>query len=270
MWLTMSNFTRRAIYNLPTGDGRTFEGGEGFSRPARQELFLLACTELAEDTFYESAEDRQFRLSNLVKAVINEPGGWDWVCKFASWLRNDAGMRSASIMVVAEAVATRDPKKVYVGSTARQLVSSVCLRGDEPAEMLGYWLANHGRKMPSALKRGIADAAVRLYTERNVLRYDRSGSAVRMGDVIDLTHPVPSSPVQSALFHYLLDSRHRRDDLALDLIPEVWARRQLEALPPAGRHAFARMAQNEADAKNLLTKAMAGSWEWLKSWLGQV
>ena len=43
--------------------------------------------------------------------------------------------------------------------------------------MLGYWLSTHGRNVPMPVKRGVADAARRLYTERAALRYDGLGAA---------------------------------------------------------------------------------------------
>ena len=87
-------------------------------------------------------------------------------------------------------------------------------RGDEPAEMLGYWLNRHGRQLKMAVKRGIADGAIRLYTERNALRYDGNSRGVRMADVIELTHPKPRDAKQSALFRWLLDHRHHNDAVA--------------------------------------------------------
>lgn len=267
----MAKFTGTPRYNTPAWDGVTVthEGGQGYLRPARQELFLQAVTEMAEDTFYESAEDRQFRLAQTVKAVAVEPGGWEWLCQFVTWLRKDAGMRSASIMVAAEAVAAGRPEKDAGGLTARQLVSAACLRADEPAEFLGYWLTFHGRQLPAPVRRGIADAAVRLYTERSALRYDGQSRSVRMADVIDLVHPRPSTPEQSALFLYLLDRRHNRTDLQVDQLQAVAARQRLESLTPSGRHSFMRTVQaGQVDAVQLFQSAMAGQWEWAKSWLG--
>ena len=64
------------------------------------------------------------------------------------------------------------------------------------------------------IKRGIADAARRLYTERAALRYDGLSRQIRMADVIELTHPSPRDERQSALFKYLLDRRHHDDAVA--------------------------------------------------------
>ena len=57
--------------------------------------------------------------------------------------------------------------------------------------MLGYWLSKHGRNVPMPIKRGVADAVRRLYTERAALRYDGLSRQIRMADVIELTHPTP-------------------------------------------------------------------------------
>jgi hypothetical protein len=71
-------------------------------------------------------------------------------------------------------------------------------------------LVNYGRNIPPAIKRGVADATLRLYTQRNALKYDGTTKAVRMGDVIELTHPRPRDSAQSALFKFLIDKRHNR------------------------------------------------------------
>ena len=52
------------------------------------------------------------------------------------------------------------------------------------AELLGYWLNAYGRNVPMPVKRGVADAVRRLYTERTALRYDGLSRQIRMADVI--------------------------------------------------------------------------------------
>jgi hypothetical protein len=116
-------------------------------------------------------------------------------------------MRSAAVVLAAEYVAAG-------GARGRSVVARALQRADEPAEFLGYWLTTHGRNIPMPVKRGIADAARRLYTERAALRYDGLSRQIRMADVIELTHPSPRDARQSALFKWLLDRRHHDDALA--------------------------------------------------------
>jgi hypothetical protein len=100
--------------------------------------------------------------------------------------------------------------------TARQVVGSVLQRADEPGEIIAYWLARYGRKMPIGFKRGVADAVLRLYTERSLLKYDTREAAVRFGDVIELTQPRylggQYGTWRDALFRYAIERRHGRDN----------------------------------------------------------
>lgn len=266
----MSNFSRNANagsnsnrrtspYTLAGNSAPTYthEGGNGFVRSTRQELFLQAINEMAEDTYYESASQRQARLALNVQKVVAEQGGWQWLCGFAAWLRNDAGMRSVAVMVAAEAVASADLRPSSEGWTPRMLIDSVCVRADEPAEVLGYWHTNHGRQIPAPVKRGVADAAARLYTERNALKYDGQSRDIRMADVIELVHPRPQGEQQSALFRFLLDRRHDREQ-ANALLPLVSLDMELMSLPEGER-----LAAFESGA----TARAGWSWERVAGWL---
>src|SRR5690606_23104993 len=78
-------------------------------------------------------------------------------------------------------------------------------------EALAYWLGRHGRRVPKPVKRGLADAAQRLYSEQSALKYDAgqhtSSRTIHFGDVLELCHPRPVDNVQDALFAWLLDRR---------------------------------------------------------------
>jgi hypothetical protein len=68
-------------------------------------------------------------------------------------------------------------------------------------------MANFGRKIPSAVKRGIADGAVKSFNEYSLAKYDTASHGFRFGDVIELTHPSPKDAKQSELFKFALDRR---------------------------------------------------------------
>jgi hypothetical protein len=75
------------------------------------------------------------------------------------------------------------------------------------------------------VKRGIADATVRLYNERALLKYDTESHAFRFADVIELTHPRGTKVWQGALFKYALDRRHGRAEENPELLPVLHANR---------------------------------------------
>lgn len=226
----MSKFNRPAvkpavhspIVSERTPSGLTFEGAPGYAREAKSELFLLAVSNMVgEKTFYESADARDARFENLVHQVaVEDP---DWFGRFVPWLRSEANMRTASLVAAAEGVKARlesaargEDVSVHdefnEAGINRKLINAACQRPDEPGELLAYWTSRYGRAIPKPVKRGIADAVVRLYSERSLLKYDTASKGYRFGDVIDLVHPTPDDdkPWQGDLFKFALDRRHNR------------------------------------------------------------
>jgi len=208
--------------------GVTFEGGPGFVRDTKSELFLLAVSNfVGEDTFYEQAGRRDDRYSALVRQVA--VADVEWLTRFVRWLRTEANMRSASLVAAGEGVKAR--LEAGLGGGNRQLVAAALDRADEPGEFLAYWTSKYGRAVPKPVKRGLADAVVRLYGEYSLLKYDTASKGFRFGDVIDLVHPTPAAakPWQGRLFAHALDRRHGRDDMSLDGLPMVAANADLRA-----------------------------------------
>lgn len=239
--------------------GATYEGGVGFARDAKSELFLLAVTNMvSEGTFYEQAGDRDKRYRELIRKVaVEDPS---WITRFVPFLRDKMNMRSASVVMAAEFVKvmleTDNPTKAPL----RQVISSALLRADEPSEMLAYWHSTYGRNVPQPVKRGVADAVVRLYNERSALRYDGTSGVWRMADVIERVHPEPKADWQRLLFKYLIDKRHNREDLSVEGLPMLEQAKLLDDVPVAERRDFL--------ANGSTVFAEAGfSWERLSGWL---
>jgi hypothetical protein len=215
------------VQTAKTPTGTTHEGAPGYARDAKGELFLLAVANMVgENTFYEKADQRDERYEQLVRQVAVADAGW--MLGFLGWLRNEANMRSASLVGAAEAVKARlDAAKlgeVGNGARNRQLIDAALQRPDEPGELLAYWTSRYGRALPKPVKRGVADAVLRLYTERALLKYDTASHGYRFGDVIDLVHPTTDKPWQGLLFHEALNRRHNRDrGVIVQQLPTLWA-----------------------------------------------
>lgn len=230
----------------------TYEGGTGHVRDAKSELFLLAVSNMvSENTFYESASDRDARFEALIHQVTKEDS--DWVQRFIPWLRSEAWMRSASVVAAAEYLKAG-------GENARQVIAKTLQRADEPAEILAYWSQRHGKNFPMALKRGVGDAVGRLYNEYAAQKYDSQGHAWRMGDVIELVHPVPTAGWQSELFKYLLDRRHRGAEAKPgEALVKINATNALNEMPEDQRRAELEMGE--------LIREAGWTWERLSGWL---
>lgn len=229
-----------------TGPALTHEGGPAFALDAKSDLLTLAAVNMVgEDTFYESAEVRDSRFRDLVWQVTREDPGW--IARFVPYLRRELNMRSASVVVAAEyALCLRDalfwadvpgqgPVAHGVLASAppvRQVIASALQRADEPGEFVAYWIARTGkRSLPGGVQRGVGDALARLYTERNVIKYDGTGKPWRLGDVVELAH---ASTGDRPVLEYLVDRRHHPEEIRVDMerLPLLRANREFLALPP--------------------------------------
>jgi hypothetical protein len=203
---------RPAVHSPVTTTGeqaRTHEGATGHLRDAKSELFLLAVSNfVGQDAFNENGGQRDDRYTQLIrKLAVDDP---EWTVGLLGWLRGEGNMRTAALVGAAEFTAERLLHEAP--GYSRQVIDSVLQRADEPGEMLGYWTSKYGRKLPKPVKRGVADAVQRLYTERSLLKYDTDSRGYRFGDVLNLVHaaPDPAKAWQGDLFAYSLDRRHKR------------------------------------------------------------
>lgn len=273
---------------------KTFEGGKAYSRDAKSELFQLAVVNMVgQDTFYESASGRDNRYAQLVRQLaVEDP---EWTFNLLKWLRGPEGnLRTASLVGAAEFVHARlqarktgnlvpdDVKSAQEGGGwNRKVIDAVLQRADEPGEFLGYWVSQYGNqgrrvvkgvmaapKLPMPVKRGVADAVKRLYTQRGFLRYDSATRGYRFADVLELVHPQYDGPHQDALYRYLVDDRHDHANEVPAILEAVRARRTINSMSASDRHKLAHLALRHGLEGNLYGKAMAGQWEWLHSSLG--
>ena len=262
---------RGALATEERPSGKTHEDGTGYARDAKSELFIRATSSFAgEDSFYEDKAARDDRLRELTASLAVTGDGFAWLREFVPWLRGEGNMRTAPVIIAAEAVRTRLAAGLHEGN--RQIVGDALLRADEPGEMLAYWTSRYGRAIPKPVKRGVADACARLYSERSFLRYDSDARGFRFGDVLDLVHasPAPDKAAwQGDLFRWAITARHNRVEAVPEALKAVGARQALGHFSPAARHEIAAEAlAGDQEKRDLLRRAMAGQWEWLHSWLG--
>lgn len=269
----MSKINKTGTRTLPTGrspittvakDLKTFEGATAYSRDAKSDLFLLGTTSFfGEDTFYEKANERNERFIGLVHRTAREDP--NWLLAFVPWLRREANIRTASVVAAVEAariLAQEGQPGNNVGA-AREVVRSTLLRPDEAAEALAYYLNTYGKKIPNPIRRGIADVATRAYTERNFIKWDSDRAAVRMADVVELTHPKARTEMQSELFKYMIDSRHRPTRIPDSLV--MLKSREVLLAYPNRLSMVTSLSDDPIAVANLLDSA-GMTWEQVSSW----
>jgi len=250
------------IVTEPTASSRTYEGGDGYARDTKSELFLLAVANMGgEDTFYESGNDRDSRYAKLLHAAaLADP---EWTARLLSWLRSEANMRTASLVGAAEFVKARLDAQADGGVSNRAIIDSVLQRADEPGELLAYWTNTHGRNVPKPVKRGIADAVRRLYDERAVLKWDSDARGFKVADVLNLVHPSPRADWQGDLFQHVLDRRRDSDAPLPESLMTMAARAELMKWPLPDRRA---LFNDHIRATTVLREA-GMTWEAVAGWL---
>lgn len=209
----------------------THEGGVGYARTAASEVFLAATTsvDITADTFYSRGDARVERFVKLIRKVaVADP---TWTAAFLRWLRSDGNIRTAAIVGAVEAVRAMVAAKIPGG---RAIINSVCQRADEPGEIVAYYRQRYPGNLIYPIREGLKDAAVRLYSEYTLLKYDTASHGVRFGDVIELTHPKPDESWQHHLFKAAIDRRHGKREELGDHLPMLMANRQLRILAEQG------------------------------------
>lgn len=197
------------------------EGAPAWSMTPDMQLYATASTSTLSGKFYEpgvpservkgrrgrssysaygsrydrnSKEAEMGRVNHIIELCNKcEP---DFVANLAEYIRSEMYLRSVP-MVMLVSLAQR-------GALKRQSVPRVIQRADEITELLSIWQAVSGRaalkKMPNALKKGIADAFNK-FDAYGFRKYNRGGKgAITFLDAMRLTHPSPKTDEQNQVF----------------------------------------------------------------------
>lgn len=267
-----------AVTTETTPSGTTAMGGHGYAYDPVSELFLLSVNYLTphdpDGKFHETGMAQDSRFVELVRAVaLTDP---QWGLWFLEYLRLDTFMRTAAIIGGCEfAKARLDADKP---GYARDVIDVVCQRADEPGEVVAYWFANFGKAIPTAVKRGLAQACWRLYTERAILKWDSPDKPIRAADVIGLVRPTgllrnsDEFPVRGTpradLYEWLRRDRFTAGHVWVpNTLPMIKARRELMALPVEKRNAAVQTWRLRS--AGMTHEALAGwlerpmtAWDW--------
>jgi len=173
----------------------THEGGIAKRINAKQELerSVMACL-LWEDHFYVDGVSVADRVANLIPKV--KP---DEVANIAICCRKEMKIRHMPLFIVRE-MARHNKHKKLVSKTLYEIIN----RPDELCEFLAiYW--KDGRTPISAqVKKGLAKAFTK-FDAYQLAKYNRP-NAIKLRDVMFLTHPKPVSQEQANVWKKLVDN----------------------------------------------------------------
>jgi hypothetical protein len=180
---------------------RTHEGAPAVRISKMQELRRSVCSSfLWEKSFYEDGVSIADRIVNLAAEVELEA-----LAALAVELRHKENLRHMPLLLLA-VLARRGKGNPLVADT----IAEVIRRPDEMGELLSiHALLNKvgpdqlKKVLPAQMKKGIARAFAR-FDAYQLGKYDRDG-AVRLKDVMFLTHPKPADAEQKAIWEQLIN-----------------------------------------------------------------
>ena len=170
----------------------THEGAPSVSVSAAKELRrTVMANMLFEDTFYESGVDSATRMATLIKSVP-----FPEAAQIAIDAREKMKLRHAPLFLV------REMLRLHKGRQMGDLIARVIQRPDECGELLAmYWKDKKDAPLTAQLKVGLA-RALKKFNEYQLAKWNKDG-AVKLRDVLFLSHARPKDEAQKALFDKL-------------------------------------------------------------------
>jgi hypothetical protein len=203
---------RLNVFKFAIPRPRTHEGAPARVITPEQALrrSVLSCM-LWEDEFYEDGVKIAGRIRELVPQVAAEK-----VAALAVEARERMKLRHAPLFLARE-MARHATHRGLVAETLTRVIQ----RADELSEFVAIYWAGGRQPLSAQVKKGLA-AAFCKFDEYALAKYDRAG-AVRLRDVLFLSHARPVDEAQAALWKRLAEN-----ELAT---PDTWE----VALSAAGR-----------------------------------
>jgi 60 kDa SS-A/Ro ribonucleoprotein len=178
---------------------KTHEGAPAARMTAEQALrrSVLSCM-LWEREFYEDGQsiaDRINTLADQVNVGILAP--------LAIEARSKFNLRHVPLLLLT-ALIRRASAAPYGGMSVASAITETIQRADELTELLALYWRKGKTPLSKQLKLGLGEAFSK-FDEYALAKYDRA-NAVRLRDVLFLTHPKPKDEAQAALWKRLVDN----------------------------------------------------------------
>jgi len=173
------------------------EGHVAYTMDDKSKLVTMVLTSFFnESKFYG---DNSAEMEQLIPQVIQQDA--EFVSNLAVYARRVFNMRSVSHVLTAYLAHEPNGKPF-----ARKTVKGVALRGDDLTEIMSFYLATFGKPIPQSLLKGIADV-LKGFDEYTLAKYAGNKKAVKMKDLIILSHPKPKDEEQANLWKRCIEGK---------------------------------------------------------------
>lgn len=179
----------------------TAEGARAVRINAEQELrrSVLTCM-LWEDIHYEDGVNVATRIEELCKKVDS-----DKIADIAREARSQQKLRHVPLKLCVELAKRKYPK-------TNEVIFDVVQRADELTELLSLYWADGKTPISAQMKKGLAKAFTK-FNEYHLAKYNRD-EAIKLRDVLFLSHAKPKDQAQGELWKRLIDGKLT--------VPDTW------------------------------------------------
>ena len=168
-------------------------GGQAYKQSDELALVSLLLTSFVNDQFYKNAQTTLEDLRKLSEKVKDK----EFVAKAAIFARDRFGMRS-----ITHALAGELTSQLNGVEWGKNFYDKVVVRVDDMTEIMSYYLAyktsKDSPKFPNSLKKGFAKAFDK-FDSYQLAKYKGDNKEVKLVDVVNIVHPVPTVRNKSAL-----------------------------------------------------------------------
>ena len=186
----MSKFNQKQVSKNET---KNLAGGSAYKLTTKSEIASMIMTSLLQNQYYESDKDRILRLQKLFEDLEDKK----FIAKASLYARNEHGLRSISHLCTG--IISKLSGLPWLSSYYEKVVRRV----DDMSEIISYIYSEQDKlkekhKLPSSLKKGFAKAFSK-FDGYQLSKYQNNNRAVKLLDIVNLVHPVPTEKNADAL-----------------------------------------------------------------------
>lgn len=159
---------------------------------------LVLANMLFEDQFYVDGKTSAKAIAELVAKVSA-----DFVSHLAIAARSNFKLRHVPLLLTRELARKR--------ALTADTLNAVIQRPDEMGEFLAHYWSEGKTPLANQVKKGLA-LALNKFNEYQLAKWDKNSAAIRIRDVLFLTHAKPKDAAQAEVFQKLADDKLETPD----------------------------------------------------------
>lgn len=193
--------------SIPTGTN--LAGGVSYDRPIKKEITSIILSSLLRgDSYYQSEKTRLENIENLVNQMTDDET--KFLAKAMIFTRNEGKLRSISHFI-----ACLLSEKVKGSDFLKSALIKTFIRPDDLTEVTALFNSRNPKKMiPNVLRRAFKTTLETKFDEYQFRKYAMSNSAVKLKDIIKLSHPNPKNFEDKSIFKRAIEDNLKNIDTA--------------------------------------------------------